>query len=209
MTKKLVILIIGPESSSTRAFTTAFQDHPQIMSCKPAEKHIDLLDEVWFELEHDNLKGAIEKFPKNPNRKIIVTRRSIPHGLRPGLKAKYGSFPNVSLLSELCKSVEYSLFILITSRSPIPNLMSWTQQRASAGKSMLRAYNQYQMAFRRIFSVIEAFDLPYFVTSVECFVLDGQQYIRSLHKFFELKDLQTDPKIKPDLNAKHYDRFLA
>lgn len=204
---KLLVLIIGPESTATRAFTEAFSNHANILGTNNAKEHIDILDPVWFELEKNNINEAVKKFPTN-NDKIIVTRRSIPHGIKPGEAAKYMTFPNIYMLYQLCKKIEYRLFILITTRSPIPNIISMAKNRRSTNGEVEKAFNQYQMAYKKIFEIINKYQIQYFIISVESFLLDQANLILSLHKYFgiALKDIKTDVKV--NINKQHYIEFL-
>lgn len=204
---KLLVLIIGPESTATRAFTEAFSNHANILGTNNAKEHIDILDPVWFELEKNNINEAVKKFPTN-NDKIIVTRRSIPHGIKPGEAAKYMTFPNINMLYQLCKKIEYRLFILITTRSPIPNIISMAKNRRSTNGEVEKAFNQYQMAYKKIFEIINKYQIQYFIISVESFLLDQANLILSLHKYFgiALKDIKTDVKV--NINKQHYIEFL-
>ncbi len=86
--KKTLILIIGPESTATRAFTRAFTQHSKILAAELPSENIDILDDVWYELEHNNEDHALAKFPVNYKKNIIVTRKSVPHCLRPGVSAR-------------------------------------------------------------------------------------------------------------------------
>lgn len=205
---KLIILVIGPESTATRAFTKALSANDKILGTKKAHEHVDILDSVWFELENSNLVEAKKNFPKNSEEKLIVTRRSVPHGIKPGVIAKYMSFPNIDLFIKLCKSLGYNIFILITSRSPIPNLFSIVKSRKSVGGNFNKAFNQYQMSYRKIFQLINAYNIPYFLISLESFILDQSKLILSLHKYFELDYKNIEIETKTKVNDPHYDKFL-
>lgn len=209
MSERTLVLVIGPESTATRAFTRAFSQHKDILSTGDPSKHIDVLDDVWLELENRNLQSAIAKFQDKDSAKLVVTRRSVPHGIKPGIAAEYMSFPNVELLQQLCEKLEYKIFVLITSRSPIPNLVSWTNARASVQRDISKAYMQYQMAYKNIFKFINTHDLPYFMISVEGFVLDKKNLINSLHKFFQLEKSEISVKTKVDVNKRRYEQFFA
>ena len=206
---KTLILIIGPESTATRAFTKAFAQHPEILSIDDPSEHIDILDDVWYALETDNEENAVTNFPANKLKKIIVTRRSVPHGLRPGIAAKYMSFPNTEGLKRVCERLGYQIFILITSRSPIPNLVSWANERASAMRDINKAYMQYQMSYREIFKFIETHDVPYFMVSLEGFILDKGNLIKSLHLYFGLSDKKISIQSKNAVNKRRYDEFFG
>ena len=206
---KTLILIIGPESTATRAFTRAFTQHPKILAAEDPSEHIDVLDDVWYELEHYNEEQALANFPANHKKNIIVTRRSVPHGLRPGVPARYMSFPNTIGLKRVCEKLGYELFILITSRSPIPNLVSWTNERASAQGEISKAYKQYQMSYRTIFKFIETYDVPYFIVSLEGFILDKKDLIKSLHLYFGLPDKKISIPSRNNVNKKRYKEYFG
>ena len=206
---KTLILIIGPESTATRAFAKAFTQHPKILSVEDPSEHIDILDEVWYELENNNEEHALANFPVNHKKDIIVTRRSVPHGLRPGMAARYMSFPNTNGLKRICDRLGYELFILITSRSPIPNLVSWTNERASAQGEINKAYMQYQMSYREIFKFIEAYNVPYFIVSLEGFVLDKKDLIKSLHLYFGLPNEKISVQSRNNVNKRRYEEYFG
>lgn len=205
---KLIVLVIGPESTATRAFTKALSNHDKILGTKNPSEHFDILDPVWFELEHSNLAEAIDKFPKNLEEKLIVTRRSVPHGIRPGENAKYMSFPNIELFFKLCNSLGYNIFILVTSRSPLPNLFSTVKNRKSVEGNFKKAFNQYQFSYRKIFQLINIYNIPYFLISVEAFIVDKSKLIMSLHKYFELDYKNIEVETKTKLNDQYYDKYL-
>ena len=205
---KTLLLIIGPESTATRAFTKAFAQHPVILSIDDPSEHIDILDDVWYALETDNEENAVTNFPANKHNKIIVTRRPVPHGLRPGIAATYMSFPNTDGLKRVCERLGYQIFILITSRSPIPNLVSWTNERASAQRDINKAYIQYQMSYREIFKFIETHNVPYFMVSLEGLILDKRDLIKSLHRYFGLSDIKVSIQSKNTVNKKRYEEFF-
>ena len=206
---KMLILIIGPESTATRAFTKAFIQHPKILSTEDPSEHIDILDNVWYELENNNEEYALASFPVNHKKDIIVTRRSVPHGLRPGVAARYMSFPNINGLKRICERLRYELFILITSRSPIPNLVSWTNERASVQGDINKAYIQYQMSYREIFKFIDTHDVPYFIVSLEGFILDKKDLIKSLHLYFGLPDEKVSIQSRNNVNKRRYEEYFG
>ncbi len=212
---KQMILVIGPESSATRAIALAFSNHSEVLSLGPSNdsikgnNHADLLDDVWYELEQHNIDKAINLFPRNPLNKIILTRRSVPHGLKPGQNAEYMSFPKLDLLKDLCDCIRYDLFILITSRSPIPNLMSWTNRRQSVQGDFRKAFDQYQMSYKRIFDFVQKRNVNYLILSAEGLVLDKENYIRSLHSFFGLKsNIDISMQTKTDINSERYEEYF-
>jgi len=84
---KTLILIIGPESTATRAFTKAFAQHPEILSIDDPSEHIDILDDVWYALETDNEENAVTNFPAN-----------------------YMSFPNTEGLKRVCERLGYQIY---------------------------------------------------------------------------------------------------
>jgi hypothetical protein len=204
---KLLVLVIGPESTATRAFTKALCEHDGILGTKNPSEHADILDPVWFQLERNDLFAAISHFPANENAKIIVTRRSIPHGPAPGVSAQFLSCPNIDLLQSLCGELGYQIFVLVTSRSPVPTLLSSVKNRASVGGDIQRAYQQYQMAYRRIFNWVSKHDLEYFLVSAESFSIDKEDLIDSLHKYFGLQVLPKKEYSEKSLNSQYYSLF--
>lgn len=207
--KKKLILILGPESTATRAFTDGFANHNEMLSSHDTNSHFDILDKVWFHLSDKDLKKAQVNFPNNKENKIIVTRRSIPSGKAPGIKAKFLSFPELCLFKELCDNLGYKIFIIITSRSPIPNLESSTKNRSSVDKSFQKAYVQYIETYNYIFNFTKKYSINFLLVSLETYILDNVNFIKSLHKFFnlEIKDINLD--IKEDVNKKYYNFYLS
>ena len=205
---KLIILITGPESSGTRIFREVFASNNQILNDKKIKNHADILDEFWKNLEEKKITEAIKKFPKNPKNKIIVTRRSIPSGIKPGKSAKYMIFPNLELFIKLSKNMGYEILLLVTSRSPIPNIISMKENRISVNGDTTKAFNQYQAAYRYLFKIIDKYNLIFFLVSIESLVYDKEHLINSLYKYLEITYKKTTFKVKKSINVKYYKDFL-
>ena len=205
---KLIILITGPESSGTRFFREVFASNNQILNDKKIKNHADILDEFWKNLEEKKITEAIKKFPKNPKNKIIVTRRSIPSGIKPGQNAKYMVFPNLELFIKLSKNMGYEILLLVTSRSPIANIISMKENRSSVNGSITKAFNQYQGSYRYLFKIIDKYNLIFFLVSIESLVHDKEHLINSLYKYLEITYNKSTFKVKKNINMKYYKDFL-
>ncbi len=208
---KKIILVIGPESSATRAFSHALNNHSSIYkTAEPVRNnHSDILDEFWLNIETEDLHKAKELFPEIPSGKIILTRRSIPHGLKPGMKAIYKSCPKLQTFKDLCDDLQYQILLIITSRSLVPNLISWSSERSSANGSFSKAFVQYQMAYREIFKFIEHNDLAYLLVSAESLSLDQEDLIKSIYSILGFSEKNFSIKAKPDLNFDRYKQYFA
>jgi hypothetical protein len=202
-----VVLVLGPESSGTRVYTEMISRHPDVLGTQEASSHTDHMDDVWYCVEKSNYKKAIRKFPKS-NKKIILTRRSMPHAKKNKTNADAMDFPNVKGFVELCKKMNKSVVLLITTRSPAANLMSWKRNRSSAKNSYKIAFKQYQKTYLKLFSVVRKYDLEYFLINLESIPLDGNEYIKSLHKLLGLKPEATNVKEKLNVNSKWYCSFF-
>jgi hypothetical protein len=201
---KKLCLLIGPESSGTRVFTSVLSEHPQILGTPEAAGHLDVLDDVWLALESNHLRGALSAFPDLTDYQCVLTRRSMPHARVYGEPAIYMNFANLFALKKLCDKKGLDLVLFITSRSYLPNLRSWTQNRLSAQRSIDKAELQYQASYRYLFDFIHRSRLPYYMLSLEGLILDGQEYVQSLFQILGLERHIVPLDLKPGVNLKYY-----
>lgn len=202
-----VIIVVGPESSGTRVYTETISRHPDVIGTKEASSHTDHMDYVWYCVEKNDYEKAVDKFPEG-NKKTILTRRSMPHAKKGKNKADSMGFPNIEGFVKLCKGMNKSVVLLITTRSPAANLMSWKRNRSSSERSYKLAFRQYQKTYLELFSVIQKYDLEYFLVNLESIPLDGSEYIKSLHKLLGLKPKKTNVEKPLNVNLKWYHSFF-
>jgi hypothetical protein len=204
--KKLVILI-GPESSGTRVFTSVLSQHPKILGTPVASDHLDILDDVWRNLEIRNIKSAIHDLPDFNDYACILTRRSMPHARTYGEPAIFMDFSDLIAMNRLCKRMDLDMVLLTTSRSYIPNILSWTQNRLSAQRSIEKAALQYQASYRYLFNFINKTGTPYYMLSLEGLILDGQEYVQSIFQMLGLPKQEIDLDLRAAVNLKYYRQF--
>lgn len=205
----IMIIVIGPESTATRAFTQALSDHPDIYGTLGANKHYDVFDSIWQSIENDDACAAIDSFRKRVNKNVAVTRRSVPHSTCVGTPAKYLSFPPLDGFLQLCNAVNYQPILFITARNPIANLYSSAMQRASALNDISKSYNQYLFAYNQIFEITKRYDVPFYIISPEMFILDSNLLIQSLHEFVGLTSIDQELKVKTSINTKYLKAYIA
>ena len=206
--KRKILLIIGPESSGTRIFTDILSQHPKILGTKNASTHIDILDDFWDFIEKNEIKKAVKIFPNFDDYEYILTRRSMPHGQKVNEAAKYMKFPNLKGFYQVCKLMNFKLLILITTRSVVANLLSWTHQRASAEGSFKKASIQYREAYKFLFSFINQNNIPFYFVSLEAFILDTHDYLNSIFQLIDLSNIKMEIKERRDVNEKRYFSFF-
>jgi hypothetical protein len=206
---KLMLIVIGPESTATRAFTKAFSHHPEILGTSQANQHVDVLDVVWQHIENGEIFEAKEYVNQHIKKHVVVTRRSVPHSIAVGKPADYLSFPSLKTFIQLCQDTDYHPFLLITARNPIANLYSSAMQRASSKNNVGKALNQYFNAYNQIFELTREYDIPFFIISPEMFILDQDLLIQSLHEFFGLKSIPLKLEIKPKINKKYLQAYVS
>lgn len=201
---KKLCLLIGPESSGTRVITSILSQHPHVLGTPEASGHLDILDDVWLALESNHLSAALSAFPAMQDYQCVLTRRSMPHARVYGEPAIYMNFSDLFALKKLCDKKQLDLVLFITSRSYIPNLGSWTQNRLSAQRSLEKAELQYQASYRYLFDFIHKSRLPYYMLSLEGLILDGQEYVQSLFQILGLENYTVQLDLRPDVNLKYY-----
>jgi hypothetical protein len=204
---KQLWLLIGPESSGTRILDSALSLHPSVLGSPEAIGHLDVLDEVWQALEAKDVSRAVDAFPDASAVTHIITRRSMPHAHVFGQPAIYMDFPNLKGLLQVCRRLDFELVLLITTRSPIPNLLSWTQSRLSAGRDFNRAKNQYQASYRYLFDFINKHNVTFYFLSLEALLLDQGEYIQSLFQLLGLPEAEVELSLRPAVNQKHYELY--
>lgn len=202
--RKGLCLLIGPESTGTRFFETVFSSHPLILGTPDAMGHTDILDEVWHNLEKGDKKRAAAVFPTLGEHRYILTRRSIPHADILAESAVFMKFPNLEALYQLTQRLDLDLTLLITSRSPVPHIASWTQRRLSVDASFEKAKAQYQAAFRHLFNFICRTDVIFYILSLEGLLLDRQEYVQSIFQILGLPSHPIALDLQEDTNRKHY-----
>ena len=67
---------------------------------------------------------------------------------------------------------------------------------------------QYQMSYREVFKFIETHNVPYFMVSLEGFILDKRDLIKSLHRYFGLSDNKILIQSKNTENKRRYEEFF-
>lgn len=204
-----LLLLVGPESSGTRLFHDALSQHPDVIAHPDAtSSHADLLDPVWEALAQGLEDDAGQLLRQFNAPGVLLTRRSMPHGPRPGERASYMGFPDLKRFVALCQRENRRPVLLITSRSPAAHLMSWSQRRASTDQCFDRAICQYLRAYERIFETVLESGCPFLVLSYEALVLDSDRYLQSVQTLLGLKALGAKLEIRSDCNTAHYERFL-
>lgn len=187
--KNKIICVIGPESSSTRFFGDIIGGHPDIFwQRKTGDDHhqnTDPMSHIWDKIDYEN---TTDQFKIKTDKKYILTRRSIPHGKKknPNGRADYMDFMNLDTFAKGCKNSGYDLCFLITSRSPVPNIVSWTQQRGSANKKWKKAQSQYWESYKHLFKTITAHNIPFYMLSLEGVLYDKADYINGIYDLLEL-----------------------
>lgn len=204
-----VLLIAGPESSGTRIFTDIFSRHPLALGADAALEHQDLLDDVWRLLARKRRRAAVTVLSALPRDRVIVTRRSVPHGAMPGVAARYGEFPDLHGFVAACRSAGRSVIVLVTSRSPAACIASSVAQRASVGRDPERARRQYAAANAAIFDVVVRRRLPFLVLSVEALVLDGDEYVQCLFRMLGIGAAPVQLPVLRNPNPARYVEFQA
>jgi hypothetical protein len=201
---KTVCLLIGPESTGTRLFASILSEHPKVLGTPEATTHLDILDPVWQALEQNRVSEAIRIFPDYTDKQCIITRRSLPHAVGPGQPARYMHFVDLCRFNRLCKRMQLGLVLLVTSRSPIPNLYSWKNNRLSAGRSYERAQAQYYASYCHVFDFIRKHRVQYYIVGLEALIVDGQNYVQSLFQLLGLSEYKVGLALNTDINLKYY-----
>jgi len=203
MARKLA-LVIGPESSGTRILTAILSQHPKILGTPDASPHGDVLDEVWRQIAQGDVEKAREVFPNPADRECVLTRRSLPHALNVGEPARYMDFSNLAGLHALARQLGLDLILLITTRSTAANLASWTATRSSPGKSLDKARQQYFASYLHIFSFLQETGVPFFLLSLEAFLLDRHEYVQSVFQMLGLDFHPLEITARADVNRSRY-----
>lgn len=209
-TEKIMLLVIGPESSGTRVVTQTLSQHPHILGTPAAQKHMDVLDDVWLALEADDIETAISLFPDLSNYSVILTRRSMPHGAI-GVSATYMKFASMHRLKQLCDRLSIRLVLAITTRSFVPHLISWTTARQSAQGSIEKAHTQYKAAYFTLFGFLQdAPDVAFFLVSLESLLLDDDLAIQSIFQLLNLPPYHPGRRgwqLKKSVNTERYAQY--
>jgi len=168
--KDSVILVTGPESSGTRWVTSLLSQHPDL-DWFPSG-HADPLEDFW--------EGRTDKIPQGRG----VTRRSLPSGAS-DRGATFLEFDDFSRLINAAKA----LTVIVTVRSPIPNIVSWAELRTSTkgGNPLAMAQLQYHKAYKHLFEFFIKHDrLQFFLVPFEAFILDGRDAVNSVFTLLKL-----------------------
>jgi hypothetical protein len=203
-----MLIVTGPESTATRLFTAVLSQHPDICGTEDSHTHVDRFDEVWRALQAGKNQGAVQLESYKGRSTYLLTRRSIPHAENRHVSAEYMHFPDFKSFCRICKEAKIEPVFLITTRSVIPNLVSWACERGSVNGSFKKAKQQYMKAYIHIFDTISAYGLSYYFLSLESLMYETQNYIASIFKLLQLSDhtVTFDPRI--DVNNRRYDMFL-
>ncbi|MEX0910002.1 MAG: hypothetical protein WDZ75_01775 [Candidatus Paceibacterota bacterium] len=210
MNEKKVLLLVGPESSGTRILVDVLSQHPSINGSSDAvETHRDSCDDAWRLLEKGDETQAgdvvAELFETTD---MLVTRRSLPHGSE-GAAAEYLRFPDLDAFLRLSFAHGWEVVVLLTYRSAVPNLMSWTQKRQSVQGNFEHAVAQYHAAYRHVFNVLNKYqNVSFYFISVDSLVLDGEPYMESIYQLLGLPSYRPRFVAKEDANKKWYGIFL-
>jgi hypothetical protein len=198
-----VALIVGPESSGTRAYTYGLSQHPDVSGSMRAFDHTDILDEVWCQIHSGNIERAKKEFP-NCNKSLLITRRSMPHARKDAQSANFMDFPHLKRFVRLCKSMDKKVILLITVRNFTANIQSWTEERSSAEGSTWKAITQYNQSYREIFEIICTENVDFQFLSLESLAMEGSMCLRSVYNGIGLDDFVPSTDRKPYVNIKRY-----
>lgn len=201
MIKKL-ILVVGPESTGTRWISSVFSSHPMIYGTYG--EHNDTLDKYWLTNRESDFIEAVDI-----DEPILLSRRSIPAGRAPGEKAQFRVFQNFEDLAMMCNKLDISLHVIVTSRSLYPHLNSWTRNRASVERSMVKSVVQYQLVYRYLFEWISKFQLPFFLISLESVLYEGKDFVETTLDFLGLERFSIEINGRKDVNTKHYEKLAS
>lgn len=204
-----LVLIIGPESTGTRLFTSILSQHPQVLGTPDAKEHDDLLDEVWLKLEEGNMESALACLPDLQGYEYLLTRRTIPHGQPHVNGTTLMDIPPLQALQCLCVQAGLDLILLVTTRSTAANLASWTLARASSGGSLKRVQWMYRSAYWYIFDCLfrHGGRAPFLFLSLEALLLDQQAYIQSVFQLLGLPSFCVELDLDTEVNRKRYEWY--
>jgi len=204
-----VVLVAGPESSGTRVFSAALARHSRITGPQDADGHADRLDPVWQALAARDASAAAARMPR-PRGRVILTRRSMPHGAAPGTSARYRTYPKLDAFADVCRDAQLRLALLVTLRDPTANLVSWHKSRASAAGRMEKAYVQYHESLTRLMRFAGRRQLPFLICPLEAYLLDGDAFLASIFAWLGLPQEELPPMPrKRAVNRKHREAFLS
>ena len=201
MIEKL-ILVVGPESTGTRWISSVFSGHPMIDGT--SGEHNDTLDKFWLTNRESDFIEAVDI-----DKPILLSRRSIPAGRSPGEKAQFKVFQNFEDLAVMCNRAGVSLHVIITTRSLYPHLNSWTRNRASVQRSMVKSIVQYQLVYRYLFEWISKFQLPFFLISLESIIYEGKDFVETTLDLLGLEKSAIEINGNSDVNTKHYEKLVS
>ena len=179
--RKSCILVVGPESSGTRVIADIISQHPDI--CSHRGGHDDILNEYWNSGNQNILQEVIQK------QDIILTRRSMPSGYG-SRAAKFLEFDDLEKFALDCDLLGVEISVVITTRSPQANLISWQRSRVSVSGSISKAISQYQASFKHLFLWLNNQpNILYWVISLEGCIHEGRMYFEALYELLGLNHL--------------------
>ncbi|MFW6008912.1 MAG: hypothetical protein ACOCP8_06565, partial [archaeon] len=192
-----------------RFFAKILSKHKNIIGPKNPEKHFDKFDKIWEAIEYNETEKVLELFPTPQNGKIYLTRRSIPHALFPGNAAHSFEFPPLEKFINVAKNKGFTPLLFITVRSPIPNILSWKNKRASGKQSLKITLQQYQNVYPYIFSAVLKTNTQYYILPQESLIVDGNLFIKSIFSLLGLSiyDNFEYPEILNDFNSIYYEEL--
>lgn len=201
-----VVLVVGPESTGTRVFTEILSAHPGVAGTTNARAHGDLLDPVWQAIVDGDQDEARNRLESHRDLPLVATRRSLPHGPRPGAAAEYRHFPPLQAFLDLSVACRREPVVLITTRSPLANVVSWARERSSARGDLQAALRQYWAAYRLLFGICAKGSFPFHLLSLEALTLEGSAYVASLFALLGLPPTvePIDVPRRPDVNLRRY-----
>lgn len=201
-----VIVVVGPEATGTRAITGLLSSHPAITGTTDAATHGDLLDPVWAALGAGDAATAEERLRALEDREILLTRRSLPHGLAPGVPAEFGRFAPLEAFLDLAAACGRAPVVLITTRSPLAHVVSWARERASVRNDPAAALRQYWAAYRLLFDICARGTFPFHIVPLEALAFEGDAFVASLFTLLGMPPCEPGEAIprREDINIRRY-----
>jgi len=200
-------LVIGPESTATRLITKLLSQHPNVVGTLDASEHVDVLDDVWRFVENGEFQKAKDVLPTINKGSVFVTRRSMPHSLSANKPAEYLNFPDIYSFYKFCSENRISLYLFVTSRSPVPTYVSSVNNRDSVSKSLKKAKFQNMASYMFLFEAIIKLNLPFSLISLEALLNDKANFINSLFEIMGLDKSDLELDLHEDINLKKYDWY--
>ncbi len=197
--RRRCVLVAGPESSGTRWIAGLLSQHP--LALGTSGEHEDPLQKFW-----SGEGGAFPAEFMDGGYQLLVTRRSLPSSRDLSSPANYLQFDDLRRLDTLCEERGIELVLVITTRSPLANLQSWTDERASTSGEFGKAIAQYHASYRFLFDTL-ASDIPYWFVSLEGAVSEGAAYVSSLFRLLGLEPFTVLLSPNAAVNFRQYAAF--